>query len=222
MFVGHYAVALGARRFAPGVSLGVLFLACQLADLIWPNLVLLGIESFRIDPGNTVLTPLDFTHYPYSHSLVALLAWGILFAALYTFLTRAGIRAAAVLVVLVLSHWLLDVITHRPDMPITLSDATRIGFGLWNHPLPAIALELLLFAAGTWLYVRSTRAIDRKGSIGFWCLIGFLLAIYAANLAAPQPPPSVNAVAWSAEALWLVVLWGYWVDRHRVPAGTTA
>ena len=94
MFIGHYAVALGAKKFAPEVSLGVLFLACQLADLIWPNLLLLGVESVQIEPGNTVMTPLNFLHYPYSHSLVALVLWGAICAAIYVALARAGTKAA--------------------------------------------------------------------------------------------------------------------------------
>jgi hypothetical protein len=116
---------------------------------------------------------------------------------------------------LVLSHWLLDVVSHRPDMPVTLSDAHRIGLGLWNHPVLAIGVEVLLFAAGVGSYAASTRALNRQGSIGFWALVVFLLLVYAANLLGP-PPPSVNAVAWSAEAIWLLVAWGFWVDHNRV------
>jgi len=214
MFIGHFAMGLGAKKFAPQVSLGVLFLACQLADLVWPNLVLLGIEKFSIEPGITVLTPLNFQHYPWSHSLLALLVWAALFAALYTALRHAGKRAAIVIGLLVLSHWLLDVLTHRPDMPVTLGDASRIGLGLWNHPVPAIALELLLFGLGVWLYVASTQPLNRKGSIGLWVLVIFLLLVYAANFLGP-PPPSVEAVAWSAQAIWLLVAWGFWVDHNR-------
>lgn len=215
MFIGHYAIALGAKKYAPGISLGILFLACQLADLIWPNLVLLGIESVRIEPGITVMTPLNFLHYPYSHSLVALVLWSAIFAAIYVALTRAGTRAAIVISAVVLSHWLLDVVTHRPDMPITFSDSTHIGAGLWNLPILGVTVEVLLFALGVWLYVRITKARDRQGSIGFWTLVAFLSAVYAANLLGP-PPPSATAVAWSAQALWLVVAWGFWVDHHRL------
>jgi hypothetical protein len=216
MFIGHFAIALGAKKLAPTVSLGALFLACQLADLVWPNLVLLGFESFAIEPGITVLTPLDFQHYPYSHSLVALLLWAILFGALYAVLAGGGTRAALVLAIVVVSHWVLDVLSHRPDMPIAFGASVRVGLGLWNHPAAAIGLELGLFGAGVWLYVRQTRPLDRKGSIGLWTLAVFLLGIYAANLLGP-PPPSTAAVAWSAQAMWLFVAWAYWVDRHRGP-----
>lgn len=216
MFIGHFALAFGAKKFAPQVSLGILFLACQLADIIWPNLVLLGIEALEIEPGITVMTPLNFVHYPYSHSLIALLLWGAIFAVLYALLRRSGTKAAIVIGMLVLSHWVLDVLTHRPDMPISLADSSVIGFGLWNFPVFAIPLELILFGVGIWLYLRHTRPLDRQGSIGFWALTLFLLLVYAANLLGPPPPSSV-AVAWSAQALWLIIAWGFWVDHHRDP-----
>jgi len=219
MFIGHYAVALGAKPVAPRVSLGILFLACQLADLLWPNFLLSGLETVRIDPGNTVMTPFDFMHYPYSHSLLALALWATLFAVVYGVLSRAGTRAAIVVALVVLSHWLLDVVTHRPDMPIFFTDTPRIGFGLWNHPAVAVPLELLMFVAGAWLYLRHTKPTDRTGSIAVWALLAFLLVTYAAALLGP-PPPSVSALAWSAQAQWLIVGWGFWVDRHRVWGGT--
>ena len=155
-------------------------------------------------------------HYPYSHSLIALLLWGAIFAVLYALLRRSGTKAAIVIGMLVLSHWVLDVLTHRPDMPISLADSSVIGFGLWNFPVFAIPLELILFGVGIWLYLRHTRPLDRQGSVGFWALTLFLLVVYAANLLGP-PPPSSAAVAWSAQALWLVIAWGFWVDHHREP-----
>ena len=218
MFIGHFALGMGAKKIAPSVSLGTLFLACQLADLLWPTLVLLGFESFRIQPGITVVTPLDFVRYPFSHSLVALLLWGALLALGYLALRRSPSRwgSAAVLGALVLSHWVLDFLTHRPDMPVTLGGPARLGLGLWNSLPGTLAVELLLFAAGVALYTRATEPRDRKGSVGFWALVAFLLIVYFANFFSP-PPPSVAAVAWTAQAVWLLVLWGYWVDRHRRP-----
>lgn len=218
MFIGHFALGFGAKKFAPQVSLGILFLACQLADIIWPNLVLLGIETLRIQPGITVMTPLDFVSYPYSHSLVALLLWSIVFGALYIVLSRVGTKAAVVIAALVLSHWVLDVLTHRPDLPITLSEGTKIGAGLWNYPVIAVPLELLLFGTGVWLYQRHTKALNRVGSIGLWALVLFLLTVYVANVLGP-PPPSSIAVAWSAQAMWLIIAWGFWIDRNRASTG---
>jgi membrane-bound metal-dependent hydrolase YbcI (DUF457 family) len=214
VFIGHFAIALGAKKYAPQISLGILFLACQLADIIWPNLVLLGIEIFEVEPGNTAVTPLNFIYYPYSHSLVALLIWSVLFAAIYTLLRHSGFRAAIIIAVVVFSHWILDVITHAPDMPITLTGSDRIGLELWNHPYIAVPFELLLFAIGFGLYAHNTHALNKRGSLGMWGLAIFLVVIYFANIFGP-PPPSVSAVAWSAQAIWLIVAWGFWVDRHR-------
>jgi len=217
MFIGHFGIALGAKKYAPAVSLGMLLLACQLADLIWPNLVLLGIESFDIEPGNTTLTPLHFTHYPYSHSLLALLLWSALLAGLYALLTHSGKKAAVVIALVVFSHWCLDYLSHTTDMPLTFNDTQHVGLGLWNHPYLAVPVELLIFAAGFWLYMHYTRALDKKGSYGAWGLAIFLLTIHLANTFGP-PPPSVTAVAWSAQAMWLIVAYGFWLDRHRKPA----
>ena len=213
MFLGHFAVAFAAKRAAPSVPLGTLFLAAQLADLVWPTLVLLGIESFTIRPGITAVTPLDFTRYPYSHSLVGMALWGVLLGSVF-FIFRRNARGAAVLVAVVLSHWLLDFISHRPDLPLTLSGAERFGLGLWHSRVATLAVEGLLFAACVWAYARATRAADRSGRWSFIAFVIFLVAVYLANIFGP-PPPSVAAVAWSAQAIWLLVAWGYWIDHHR-------
>lgn len=215
MFIGHFAAGLAAKRWVPAVSLGTLFLAAQLADLIWPTLVTLGIEQVEIAPGKTAVTPLDFVSYPISHSLIALCLWSAIFAVLYGWLRKS--RAAALtLALLVLSHWLLDFITHRPDMPVDFAASYRVGLSLWNSIPGTLALEVPLFLVGVVIYARSTRARDRTGTIAFWALVVFLLVVYAANLLGP-PPPSVQALAWSAQAIWLLVAWGYWIDRHRQP-----
>jgi len=198
------------------VSLGTLFLACQLLDLVWPLLVLLGIEVVEVAPGITAVTPLDFTFYPYSHSLVASVLWASLFAAAYWLLSRPTLRAPATLAAVVFSHWLLDVVSHRPDMPITLSGESKVGLGLW-HSVPAtLVVEGALFLSGVYLYVRSTQARNRTGSYAFWALLAFLLIVYAANFFS-SPPPSGEAVAGAALAMWLLVAWGYWVDHNRQP-----
>jgi hypothetical protein len=215
MFIGHFAVAFAAKRAAPAVSLGTLFLACQLADLLWPVLVLAGVEHFAIAPGITAVTPLDFQSYPYSHSLLMLMFW----AAVVAFVYR-GMRLAApatvllVLAGLVVSHWVLDVISHRPDVPITISGGTKLGFELWASKPATLIVELAMLAAGLALYVQTTRPVDRVGTWALYGLVIFLLVINVANMFSP-PPPSVAAVAWSANAVWLIVAWGYWIDRHR-------
>lgn len=214
MFIGHFAVAFAAKKYVPAVSLGILFLACQLADIIWPNLVLSGIEEVTVEPGNTVLTPLNFVYYPWSHGLITLALWSLLLALIYSVLSKAGTRAAVVIAIAGVSHWILDFLTHRPDMPLGPEQSRLVGLGLWNFPLLALPLEIALFALGLWLYLSTTRARNHRGSIGLWALVTFLILIYLASLLGP-PPPSVHAVAWSAQALWLLVFWGFWVDRNR-------
>jgi len=212
MFLGHFAVGFGAKRFAPSVSLGALFLAVQLIDLVWPTLLALDIERIAIAPGITAVTPLDFVHYPYTHSLVGVALWALLFGVAYALLTRDR-RAAWILGALVLSHWLLDLVAHRPDLPL-LIDGPKFGFGLWYSWPASLAVETLLFAGGVWLYASSTAAFDRTGQGALWALIAFLLAIHLGNYFGP-PPPSVREIAIVGHAQWLLVLWGYWIDRHR-------
>jgi hypothetical protein len=216
MFIGHFGLGLGAKKAAPAVSLGTLFLACQFADLLWPTLVLLGVERLEIEPGATAMTPLNFVSYPYSHSLVALCLWGAAVGGVYAAVRQARISAAVTLALLVVSHWVLDVVTHRRDMPLTLDGPERLGFGLWFSVPATLTVEFLIFGAGLALYLRTTSARDRVGSIGLWSLVAFMLIVYLASSFGP-PPPSAAAVAWSAQAMWLLVVWGYWVDNHRTP-----
>ena len=218
MFIGHFAVAFAAKRAAPELSLGTLFLAAQLADLVWPTLVLLGVERFEIRPGITAVTPLDFVHYPWSHSLVAMALWGFALAVLWLLIRRGTPWAALVIIAVVLSHWVLDVVSHRPDMPVTLGGEPRLGMGLWNSLQATLAIEGLLFATCVALYALGTRSTDAIGRWAFWALVVFLIAVYLASLFGP-PPPSTDAVAWSAQAMWLLVAWAYWVDRHRTRRG---
>jgi FtsH-binding integral membrane protein len=215
MFIGHFAVAFAAKRAAPEVSLGTLFMAAQLADLIWPTLVLLGLERFEVRPGITAVTPLDFVHYPYSHSLVALVAWGALLGAAFVIARKGRFTTALLLAAIVVSHWLLDVATHRPDMPLTLGGTERLGFGLWNSIVLTAIVEGTLFAVCLYIYSKRTQPVDATGRWAYVGLVVFLVVIYIANLWGP-PPPSTTAVAWSAQAIWLIVAWAYWIDRHRI------
>ncbi len=216
MFLGHFGVGFGAKRAAPRTSLGTLFLAAQLLDLLWPTFLLLGLERVRIAPGITRVTPLDFVSYPLSHSLALVVAWGALFGVAYFLLRRypAGAWVAAACVV---SHWLLDLLAHRPDLPLVPGGHARLGLGLWDSLPATVAVELAIFAGGIVLYAGATRANDRLGRYGLWGLVAFLLVTYAANLFGP-PPPSVPAIAGAAQAQWLLVAFGYVLDRHRSAA----
>jgi hypothetical protein len=213
MFIGHAAVALAAKKLAPDVSLGLLLAAATWLDLVWPILILLGVEVVRIDPGNTAFTPLDFVSYPWTHSLLMALAWSVLFALVLSPWVRDR-RALAVLGALVFSHWVLDFVSHRPDLPITPGDSPKLGLGLWNSVPATLAVEGALIAAGLWLYLRGTRALDAVGRYAFWSLVVFYLVITIAGLVSP-PPPSDRAVAWVGLASWLLPLWAAWADRHR-------
>jgi hypothetical protein len=217
MFIGHYAVALGAKKAVPRVSLGTLFLSAQLMDLLWPLFLLLGLEHVRIDPGNTAVTPLDFYDYPYTHSLLGAIVWSVTAGAAY-FTLRKYSRGAWAVGLVVFSHWILDLLTHRPDLPLGAGVNVFFGLALWNSLAWTVAVEAGLFLTAILLYNRTTRAKDRIGSYGFWGLIGLLALIYIANLGGP-PPPSASMIAIAGNASWVFVIWAYWVDRHRTPAG---
>jgi hypothetical protein len=219
MFIGHFGIGFAARRFAPQLSLGTAFLAAQFVDLLWPTLLLLGLETVRIAPGATAVTPLVFEHYPISHSLLGAAAWGVLLGLAYA-LVRSDRRGGIVVGALVVSHWLLDAVVHVPDLPITPGSATMAGLGLWQSLGATLAVELAILAAGVWLYLKGTPGLDKVGRWALAGLVAFLVLIQAANVFGP-PPPDANAIAWVGQAQWLLVAWGYWVDsrtRRRMRA----
>jgi hypothetical protein len=213
MFLGHFAVALAAKRLTPKTSLGTLFAAAQLVDLLWPIFLLLNLEHVLIEVNNTAVTPLNFYDYPITHSLAGAIAWSFLFSGVY-FILRKDVRAAWIVGLVVLSHWILDFITHRPDLPLGFGSEMYFGLGLWNSLPATLVVESTLFAAGAAFYIRSTKARDKVGSYGFWSLMTLLVAFYLGNLFGP-PPPSEEMIATAGNAMWLLVLWAYWVDKHR-------
>ena len=213
MFIGHFAVGFGAKSVAPKVSLGWLFLAAQFIDLLWPTLLLLGVEQVRIVPGATVVTPLVFDHYPVSHSLLAVIGWAALVGGVHFSLNRQR-AAALVLGALVLSHWVLDAIVHQPDLPLYPGGGTAVGLNAWSSLPLTLAIEGSLFALGLWLYARTTSANDAIGRWGLTGLAIFLIVVYAGNLFG-APPPSSEAIAWVGQLQWLFVIWAYWIDKHR-------
>ncbi len=216
MFIGHFALGFAAKRAAPELGLGAAFAAAQLLDLVWPVLVLAGVERVAVAPGNTAVTPLAFEHYPWSHSLVAALVWAAAFAVLLLARGR-GRRAALVGGALVASHFLLDFVSHRPDLPLAPWASPKVGLGLWGSVPGTVVVELGLFGAGVLLYARATRPANGKGRWGLAGLLAFLLAIHAANLFGPPPPVGAPPalIAGPALAMWLLVAWGAWVDRNR-------
>lgn len=214
MFLGHIAVGFASKRWAPRTSLVLLIAAPLFADLLWPFFLLFGIEHVRIDPGNTRYTPLDLYDFPWSHSLLALIFWACIFAGLYAGITRYRAGTIA-LWIGVVSHWVLDWITHRPDMPL-YPGSHRYGLGLWNSIGGTMAVELVMFAVGIWLYSRATRALDRIGRYALLAFVLLLLAIWAADPFS-GPPDTVSSLIWTGIVAEFVILaWVWWIDRHRV------
>src|SRR5438094_6723161 len=159
MFVGHYGISFAAKRLDKTIPLWVLFLAVQLLDLGWGVLVPLGVEKVRIVPGITASNPLDLYYMPYTHSLVAALLWSLAGYVVYRSGRGFGAsrRAALLVGAAVFSHWVLDLVVHRPDLPL-YDNTAKMGLGLWNFPALALGLEAVLLFGGMWLYFRSGAA----------------------------------------------------------------
>jgi uncharacterized membrane protein len=213
MFIGHFGFGFGAKQINPRPSLGTLFFASQFIDLLWPFFLLLGIEQVEVDPGNTAFTPLNFIYYPFSHGFISVVIWGILFGLTY-YIFKKNIKAALLLGFLVMSHWILDLLTHRPDLPLLWSEP-MVGLGLWNSVILTILIEGAIFIFGIYLYMNITKAENKKGSYGLWALIIFLIIVYIMNITSP-PPPSAEAIGYVGLSQWLLVLWAYWIDKNRV------
>lgn len=216
MFLGHFAVGFAAKRAAPRVPVTVLLIAAMFLDVLWPVFLWLGIETVRIDPGNTAFTPLDFVRYPWSHSLVMALAWSALFAALYRAITRDRAGAAWV-AICVLSHWVLDGLTHRADLPLFPWGGPKVGLGLWNSVAATAGTEIAMAIAGLLLYLSATRARNWAGRLSLGSLVAVLAFFYVGTVRG-DVPPSVDAIKVMMTLLILVMLaWFSWIDRTREP-----
>ena len=199
MFVGHYGVSFAAKRVAPSLSLATLFIAVQLLDVAWSVLVLLGIEKVRIVPGITATNPLDLYYMPYTHSLVAALLWSAAAFLLYRLLTRwATTRSALVVAAAVFSHWVLDFVVHRPDLPL-YDDTAKIGLGLWDSPGWALGLEVAILFGGLWLYFRT--GVARRAAMLVFGLLMFGVQVYVFF---GPPPGSPQAAAVTVLAAYLI------------------
>ena len=212
MFVGHLAVALGAKRVSPRTPLAALIAGAFGLDLMWPILLLAGIEHVRVDAGHTAFTPLAFDHYPWSHSLSMAVVWAVAVGRLSVVLLK---RSAAGLVIglAVVSHWLLDYVTHIADLPLW-PGGPEVGLGLWNSIPGTLVVEGIFFSAAVFAYVRSTRPRQKAGTWSLWALIMLTVMIWVSGPWSP-PPPNERAIAWVGLAMWLFPLWGTWIDRTR-------
>ena len=213
MFIGHFALGFAAKRIAPRTSLGTLLAAPELADILFPLFVVLGWEKVAFTSAASPFLSITLDQYPISHSLVALIAWGIAFALLYRWRTGYG-RGAVVVALLVVSHWALDFVTHRPDMPL-YPGGPRLGLELWASVPGTLIVEGLLFVAGVAIYARATQARDAVGRWAFRGLVLLLLALYVASLFSPPPPPGNEFAVVGLILTVVFVALGVWVDRHR-------
>ena len=213
MYIGHYAMAFGGKRFAPKVSLGTLFLAAMIIDLLMSVLMLLGIEHMRIAPGITRMVPLDLYDFAISHSLAAAVLWSVLFTAIF-YIIKRSVRDSVVLGFVVFSHWVLDFVVHTTDLALFPGSSIKVGLGVWNNAIASILIEGLLFAAGVFIYLKSTKAKDKTGIIVLWILTAFLFLTWTASLFSP-PPPDAMTIIYGNQIQWLVIVIAYWVNRHR-------
>jgi hypothetical protein len=226
MVLGHFGLGLAAKKYAPKISLGTLFIAVQWADLLWPVLLLLDVEKVNIRPDNPNF-PLQFVSYPVTHSLLMGVIWGLVFGVIYWWRTAPKIRlqassvgvghnrsGAIILGLCVLSHWILDLIVHAPDLPLLPADSPKLGLGLWDHPLATAIVECAIFAVGLILYLKNTRAKNKTGKWSLWLLVVLLVVNQFAGQFSPLPP-SAHAIGWAAQYQWLFVFLGYWVNRNR-------
>lgn len=215
MFLGHYALGLAAKKIDNRPSLGTMLMAAQFIDLLWPIFLILGIEKVEIEPGNTEFTPLNFMYYPWSHSLAATFCWAVLFGGIYFIITKNK-KGSFLLGLLVISHWLLDYFTHRPDLPLAFSEEQKVGLGMWNNKMLTLITESVMFVIGVIVYLRSTQAINTKGKILFWSFIILISSIHIMSVFGPAPT-SVAAIKYSAMGQWLFIAWAFWIDKNRKP-----
>jgi membrane-bound metal-dependent hydrolase YbcI (DUF457 family) len=217
MFVGHYGPAFAAKAAKRSIPLWVLFLAVQLVDVAWAILVLLGVERLRVAPGITAANPLDFYYFPYTHSLAGAAVWAVAAGAVYYVARRRDGRAGALIVgAAVFSHWVLDWLVHGPDLPV-YDDTLKVGLGLWNHPIPALLLELGILFGGLLLYLRSTEPVSRAGRYGMAVFVAVLALLQAVSLLGP-PPPSDKVPAVMGLVLYVaLVAIVYRLEKQRRP-----
>jgi hypothetical protein len=215
MFIGHYGPSFACKAWKPVVPLWVFFVAVQLVDIVWAVLVLLGIEKVRIVPGVTATNPFDLYYMPSTHSLPGAIFWSVGAAVVYRAVAPAQKwTAAAIVGGAVFSHWVLDLVVHRPDLPL-YDDAYKVGFGLWNYPAIAFLLEIALLFGGIALYLRVTEPIDVIGRYGMTVLGLFAVALQAYVFFGP-PPVSDTAFALTALVLYFAfAVLVYWLEGKR-------
>ena len=215
MFIGHFGLSFAAKKAAPKVSLGTLFIATQFVDIIWPFLLVLDIEKVAIVPGYTKSNALEFLYFPYTHSLLSGILWGVIFGLGY-WLFKRDRQGAIVIGLCVLSHWFLDLLVHTSDLPLSPFGDFKLGFGLWNHVAISLTIETILFLAGVYMYANFTKAKTTAGKWGLWCFVIFLIIFNFANTFGPPPPDSIMILFITLVTLiGIIVGVAYWIDKKR-------
>ena len=216
MFVGHYAAALALKKFGKRASLGVLFLAVQFVDILFFPFVLLGLERMNIVENFTQSTHFELEFMPYTHSLVASLLWAGVAYAIFRWLFVKNNSVAVVVALAVFSHWLLDLITHTPDLPLWSNTSLKLGFGLWNNAIATYVVEAALLMLALWLYLRSTLATSTVGKYGMGVFVVFLLLLNVVNIFGPMQGDSKVVLAVSAlTSYFLFAAVAFWLDTKR-------
>jgi hypothetical protein len=216
MFAGHYGVGYGGKEADRWVPLWVLFIAVQFLDVVWTILVLANVEKATIVPGLTDASDFQFTYYPYSHSLTAAIGWSVLaYAAVRLLAPRAWrTNAAGLLVgVAVLSHWPLDLIVHRADLPLW-DDTNKVGLELWSNAPVTFVVESILVILGVLLYVRATKDGARAGLAAAWILAAVIVVIDAVAVFGTSDSVKTAAATGLFGYLFLAAL-AWLVDRLR-------
>ncbi len=215
MLVGHFAVGLAAKRVEPELSVGTLVFAAMLADVVAFSLVAAGIERFGVVAG-VQRNRLIGENVVYSHSLLMDILWAALLAGAYFFWRRHA-RAAWLLFAVVVSHWVLDVISHRPDMPVGPGIPGVFGLGLWNSLPATLAVEGGMWLFAIVLYVSVTRANSASARYAFWARVVALTLAWFGNISRP-PTPGGSAVAAGLTSLVFfacAIGWAYWMEHAR-------
>lgn len=215
MLIGHFGLSFAAKKAAPKVSLGTLFIATQFVDILWPFLLVFHIEKVAFTPGYTKMNALEFLYYPYTHSLLMGIVWGAVVGIIY-WLFKRDTRGAIIVGLCVLSHWFLDLIVHVADLPLTPFGEYKMGLGLWNHVAIALTIETMIFLTGTYIYATFTKAKNKIGKWAFWALVILLLVFNFSNAFVSKPPDSIMVLFVSFIILMgLIISLSYWVDRNR-------
>jgi hypothetical protein len=214
MFVGHYGPAFAAKALKKTIPLWLLFVAVQFVDVLWATFVLLGVEKVRIVPGITAANPLDLYYMPYSHSLVAALLWSIAAALAFRVFAKTEVWAALLVGAAVFSHWVLDLLVHRPDLSL-YDSRMKMGFGLWNYPILSFTLEILVLFAGLFFYLRRTQAVTPGGRYGMILFGVALLGAQGYVLVSPPPPSDTVEVVMALIAYASFAVIAALLERQR-------